>query len=175
MRRIIILSFIKLIRAPGIRGPVCPRVPRSIWILEPPVFVEIFYVAEIYFLTLSLRRTFAPPRKLFWFLGFWVVVCVKAGYFPGAGGVGSLRLRPLFVLSIVVPQRTATQPRSNAVHDPKNPNRATIPKTNTAPRPGSVECGSNAVHGPSQIRTAPSYSWKIAFKLLPLIFSSTLL
>ena len=55
--------------------------------------------------TLSLRRTSAPPRKLFWVLGCWVVVCVKADYFPGAGGVGSLRLRPLFVPSIAVPSR----------------------------------------------------------------------
>ena len=60
---------------------------------------------KIYFSTLSLRRTSAPPRKLFWVLGCWVVVCVKADYFPGAGGVGSLRLRPLFVPSIAVPSR----------------------------------------------------------------------
>ena len=100
---------------------------------------------KIYSPALSLRRTTAPPRKLLLVLGCWVVVWVKAGYFPGAGGVGSLRLRPLFVLSIVVPQRTATQPRSNAVHDPQNPNRATTAKTNTAPRPGSVECDSNAI------------------------------
>ena len=106
MRRIIILSFIKLIRAPGIRGPVCPRVPRSIWILEPRPFSSRSFVSlKIYFSTLSLRRTSAPPRKLFWVLGCWVVVCVKADYFPGAGGVGSLRLRPLFVPSIAVPSR----------------------------------------------------------------------
>ena len=60
---------------------------------------------KIYFSALSLRRTSAPPRKLFWVLGCWVVVCVKADYFPGAGGVGSLRLRPLFVPSIAVPSR----------------------------------------------------------------------
>ena len=60
---------------------------------------------KIYLSTLSLRRTSAPPRKLFWVLGCWVVVCVKADYFPGAGGVGSLRLRPLFVPSIAVPSR----------------------------------------------------------------------
>ena len=59
---------------------------------------------------LSLRRrTIAPPRNLFWVLGCWVVVWVKAGYFPGAGGVGYLRLllrlRPLFVPGIAVPSR----------------------------------------------------------------------
>ena len=60
---------------------------------------------KLYSWTLSLRRTSAPPRKLFWVLGCWVVVWVKADYFPGAGGVGSLRLRPLFVPSIAVPSR----------------------------------------------------------------------
>ena len=29
---------------------------------------------RIYFSTLSFRRTSAPPRKLFWVLGCWVVV-----------------------------------------------------------------------------------------------------
>ena len=67
MRRIIILSFIKLIRAPGIRGPVCPRVPRSIWILEPPVFVEIFCVAENIFLgTVSSSHLRATSKTLFY-------------------------------------------------------------------------------------------------------------
>ena len=60
-------------------------------------------------MTLPLRRTTAPPRRLFWVLGCWVVVWVKgpvkADYFPGAGGVGSLRLRPLFVPSIAIPLR----------------------------------------------------------------------
>ena len=65
-------------------------------------------VTEKYIPTsLSLRRTTVPPQKLFWVLGCWVVVCVKvkADYFLGAGGVGSLRLRPLFVPSIAVPSR----------------------------------------------------------------------
>ena len=72
MRRIIILSFIKLIRAPGIRGPVCPRVPRSTWILEPPVFVEIFCIAKNIFLgnvsSSHLRATSKTLTGLFDFL-----------------------------------------------------------------------------------------------------------
>ena len=61
--------------------------------------------SKIYSWPLSLRRTTAPPRKLFWVLGCWVVACVKADYAPGAGGVGSPRLRPLFVPRIAVPSR----------------------------------------------------------------------
>ena len=78
MRRIIILSFIKLIRAPGIRGPVCPRVPRSIWILEPPVFVGIFCVAENLFLgTISSSHLRATSKTL---LGFGVLGrCLREG------------------------------------------------------------------------------------------------
>ena len=71
MRRIIILSLIKLTRTPGIRGPVCPRVPRSIWVLEPPVFVGIFCVAENMFLgTVSSSHLRATSKTL---LGFGVL------------------------------------------------------------------------------------------------------
>ena len=78
MRLIVILSFIKVIRAPGIRGPVCPRVPRSIWILEPPVFVEILCVAENIFLdTISSSHLHATSKTL---LGFGVLGrCLREG------------------------------------------------------------------------------------------------
>ena len=109
MRRIIILSFTKFIPAPRAPGFEDSSVPGF---FDPDgsrnhLFSSRSFVSlKIYFSTLSLRRrTSAPPRKVLWVLGCWVVVCVKADYFPGGGGVGSLRLRPLFVPSTAVPSR----------------------------------------------------------------------
>ena len=91
--------------APGSEGPFVPGLldpdgPRNHLFSSRSIVPR-----KIYPSTLPIRRTTVSPRKLFWVLGCWVVVCVKADYFPGAGGVGSLRLRPLFVPSIAVPSR----------------------------------------------------------------------
>ena len=71
-------NIYKINPSAGIRGPVCPRVPRSVWILEPPVFVEIFCVAENIFLeTVSSSHLRATSKTL---LGFGVLGrCLREG------------------------------------------------------------------------------------------------
>ena len=83
MRRIIILSFIKLIPAPPTPGSESPFVPGFLGPVGPrnhPFSSRSLCHGTYISTSLSLRRTTAPSRKPFWVLGVWVVVWVKADY-----------------------------------------------------------------------------------------------